>query len=165
MFFVRTAGERDLAAISALLEMTWHATYDPLYGAKGVGEITGAWHIAEALRPRVGRLASDFIVADDGETIGGMAFAAAGTDNSKLVTLHQLYVLPAHQRGGIGSDLLAEIEQSFPDAARMRIEVELANTPAVAFFEAHGFVATGESETRIAGSPTIKAQIMEKPLG
>ena len=165
MFFVRTAGERDLAAISALLEAAWHATYDPLYGAKGVAEITGTWHTVEALRPRIGRVDSEFVVADDGKTIAGMAFAAAGTDNSKLVTLHQLYILPVHQRGGIGSDLLAEIEQSFPDAARIRIEVELANTAAVAFFEARGFVVTGESETRIAGSPTIKAQTMEKLLG
>ena len=34
--FVRTASERDLPAISALLAETWHATYDGLYGAAGV---------------------------------------------------------------------------------------------------------------------------------
>ena len=165
MFFVRTAGERDLPEISALLAATWHATYDPLYGVQKVAEITGAWHTVEALRPRIGRLDAEFVVADDGETIAGMAFAAAGTSDAKLVTLHQLYVLPAHQRSGIGNDLLAEIVQSFPDANRMRVEVELANTTAIAFYLAHGFVAAGESRTEIAGSAMPSAQIMEKLLG
>ena len=165
MFFVRTAGERDLAAISALLVKTWHATYDSLYGAEKVAEITGSWHTVEALRPRVGRLNSEFVVADDGETIAGMAFAAAGLDDAKLVTLHQIYVLPTHQRSGVGSDLVNEIAQSFPDAVRMRVEVELANTPGVAFFQAHGFEATGESETKLAGSQALKSQVMEKALG
>lgn len=165
MFFVRTAGERDLAAISALLAETWHATYDSLYGAERVAEITGAWHTVDALRPRVGRLDSEFVVADDGEAIVGMAFAAAGTDDSKLVTLHQIYVLPAHQRRGVGSDLLSEIARSFPEATRMRVEVELANASAVAFYQAHGFAATCESETKTADSQTFKAQIMEKALG
>ena len=165
MFFVRTAGERDLASISALLETTWHATYDALYGAGKVAEITASWHTVEALRPRIGRLDSEFVVADDGETIAGMAFAAAGSEDSKLVTLHQLYVLPAHQRRGVGSDLLVEIEQSFPDATRMRLEVEIANTAAMRFYEAKGFSARGDGATEIVGSHTLKSQIMEKPLG
>ena len=36
--FIRTAGERDLVDIGALLAETWHATYDPIYGAAGVAE-------------------------------------------------------------------------------------------------------------------------------
>ena len=38
--FVRTASERDLAAVRALLVETWHATYDAIYGGKRVTEIT-----------------------------------------------------------------------------------------------------------------------------
>ena len=35
--FVRTAGERDLAEVRALLVETWHATYDAIYGAEQGG--------------------------------------------------------------------------------------------------------------------------------
>ena len=38
--FVRSAGERDLAAVRELLVETWHATYDPIYGAERVTAIT-----------------------------------------------------------------------------------------------------------------------------
>jgi hypothetical protein len=41
--FVRTAGERDLAAVRDLLVETWHATYDSIYGAERVTEITDEW--------------------------------------------------------------------------------------------------------------------------
>ena len=42
--FVRSASERDLAAVRALLVETWHATYDPIYGAERVTAITDDWH-------------------------------------------------------------------------------------------------------------------------
>jgi len=38
--FIRTAGERDLEAVRALLVETWHATYDGIYGAEGVAAIS-----------------------------------------------------------------------------------------------------------------------------
>lgn len=36
VFFVRTAGERDLDKVRALLAETWHATYDTFYGVEKV---------------------------------------------------------------------------------------------------------------------------------
>ncbi len=41
MFFVRTASERDLEKVRALLVETWHATYDTFYGVEKVNELTG----------------------------------------------------------------------------------------------------------------------------
>lgn len=50
MMFVRTASERDLVAIRALLVETWHATYDAIYGAAKETEITDEWHSIASLR-------------------------------------------------------------------------------------------------------------------
>ena len=97
--FVRTAGERDLAAVRALLVETWHATYDAIYGAAEVTEITDEWHSIASLKARLTRPNSEFLVADDGKRIGGMAFAAATAD-AKIILLNQLYVLPDCQRQG-----------------------------------------------------------------
>ncbi len=164
MFFVRTAGERDLPQISALLAETWHATYDSFYGADKVAEITGAWHSVAALRPRVGRLSAEFLVADDGERIGGMAFAASSDTDRQVVVLHQLYVHPDHQRQGIGRDLLVEIMSAFPDARRLRCEVEPANVPAVAFYRAHGFEDVGRSDDCGKMGTGIDARLFERAL-
>ena len=73
--FVRTAGERDLAAVHALLVETWHATYDGIYGVDRVTEITDDWHSLASLKAQLERPYSEFLVADDGSEIGGMAFA------------------------------------------------------------------------------------------
>lgn len=162
--FVRTAGERDLQAVRDLLVETWHATYDSIYGVDRVTEITNDWHSIASLKARLVRPNSEFLVADDGKKLGGMAYAAAATDPA-VILLHQLYVRPGLQRGGLGAMLLQEIEDSFPEARTIRLEVEPANTIAVAFYKANGFVEAGK--TASCGSPGsgIPALVLEKRLG
>lgn len=160
--FVRTASERDLAAIRALLVETWHATYDAVYGARRVTEITDDWHSIASLKARLTRPNSEFLVADDGQRLGGMAFASA-TKDPKIVLLNQLYVHPDCQRRGIGRSLLDEVEASFPEARSLRLEVEEANSPAIAFYEANGFQPAGRTAD-CGGGSGMPALILEKPL-
>ncbi|MEZ5811415.1 MAG: GNAT family N-acetyltransferase [Rhizobiaceae bacterium] len=161
--FARTASERDLEAVRALLVDTWHATYDAVYGAARVTEITDDWHSFEALKARLGRPNSEFILADDGRTIGGMAFASA-TDEGRTLNLHQLYVRPALQGRGTGSLLLAEIIDSFPQARRITLEVEESNGPAIAFYEARGFRRVGRTENCGRDQSGIPALVYERTL-
>lgn len=162
--FVRTASERDLEAVRELLAETWHATYDAIYGVERVNEITSQWHTLASLKTRLTQPNSEFLVADDGKTVAGVAFAAA-TDDLKVVTLRQLYVLPAFQHKGIGSMLLEEIEDSFPEARTLRLEVEGANAPAIRFYEANGFIQIGQVGDCGASGSGIPALLFEKRLG
>jgi ribosomal protein S18 acetylase RimI-like enzyme len=162
MMFIRTASERDLASIRALLVETWHAAYDAIYGAQRVSEIIDDRHSIASLKTCLAKLSSEFLVADDGKEIGGMAFASADA-SGKTVTLHQLCVSPKHQGRGIGGLLLDEVIDSFPDAGLIRLEVEPANLQAVAFYEANGFVAAGLTPDRSSGAETA-ALIMERRL-
>jgi len=143
-FFVRTVGERDLPAVRALLVETWHDTYDPIYGRERVVEITDTWHSLDALRARLKRPHSEFVLADNGRLIGGMAFAVAG-DDGKVIRLHKLYVHPECQGKGIGMELFAEIAQCFPEAREISLEVEEANSRARAFYAHLGFELVGRS--------------------
>lgn len=159
--FVRTAGERDLEAVRDLLIETWHATYDAIYGVERVNEITGEWHSIAALKARLTRPNSEFLVADDGKRLGGMAFAAATSDPATIV-LHQLFVRPDCQRQGIGQALLDEVQESFPEAKMLRLEVEEANAGAIAFYRANGFVGTGKTSDSAEGR--LPALVFEKKL-
>ncbi|RUW67306.1 MULTISPECIES: GNAT family N-acetyltransferase [unclassified Mesorhizobium] len=161
--FVRTASERDLVAIRALLVETWHASYDAIYGVERVTAITDDWHSIASLKAWLTRPNSEFLVADDGKRLGGMAFAAATTD-PKIVLLHQLYVHPACQRQGIGTALLDEIEVSFPEASKLRLEVEEANAAAIAFYRSQGFASAGKAAD-CGGGSGLPALILEKALG
>jgi ribosomal protein S18 acetylase RimI-like enzyme len=161
--FVRTAGERDLDAVRTLLVETWHATYDAIYGTAKVTEITDEWHSIASLRSRLTRPNSEFLVADDGKRIGGMAFAAATAD-AKVILLNQLYVHPDCQRRGIGQALLDEVEASFPEAQTLRVEVEEANGGAIAFYRSKGFLSVSSAaDSRDISRPTTLS--FEKRLG
>ena len=162
-YFVRTAGERDLPAVRALLVETWHDTYDAIYGRERVDEITGAWHSIEALRARLKQPHSEFVLADNGSDIGGIAFAVAEHEG-KSIKLHQLYVLPACQGRGIGQALFDEVAICFPEAREITLEVEEANGRARGFYEHLGFEQMGQSEDCGSAGFDIPALIYRRLL-
>ncbi len=141
--FIRTAGENDLAVVSRLLADTWHATYDRIYGEAGVTRISERWHSVDWLRQMLKRPKSEFVVADTGSSLAGMAYAVINEKQPETVELHELDVLPDMQGRGIGGLLLEEIQGSFFDCRVMRLDVEEKNHRAVAFYEAAGFVRKG----------------------
>lgn len=161
--FIRTASERDLEAVRALLVETWHATYDPMYGAEGVAAISERWHSVAWLKQLMRRPRSEFIVADTGSELAGMAYAAIKDSDSGLVEVEELDVRPSMQGKGVGRMLLAELEESFWDCRLMRLEVEEKNGKALDFYRSGGFVAVQRRPaTRVAGATIVT---LEKPLG
>lgn len=163
MFFVRSASSKDTAAIREVLAETWRATYAQFYGAAKVEEIIADWHSQAAVMAALERPDGEFLVADDGKLVGGVAFASLSAD-SKTVTLHQLYVRPACQGLGIGRALFAEIESCFPGAQSLTLEVDPGNEPAIAFYRAHGMVETGRTDNCGEGQSGIPALILKKTL-
>lgn len=161
--FIRTAGPRDLPAIRALLVETWHDTYDAIYGRDRVTAITDDWHSIESLKAQLEKPHSEFVVADDGSEICGVAFAST-LDDGKTVMLHQLYVRPSQQGRGVGGLLLDEIDSAFPDAERVRLEVEEANAKAVAFYTAQGFSQVGRTANCGKEQSGIPALVYERPI-
>lgn len=159
---VRNVTPADLGLIRGLLAATWHDTYDTIYGVTRVSEITGRWHSIERLNARISKPGSRFILAMDGETCCGIAYASLNDENT--VCVHQLYVDPHSQRRGIGTMLIGEIEKRFPAAARVRAEVEEANGKAIAFYERHDFRNIGRTSN--CGSPDsgIPALVFVKNL-
>lgn len=159
--FVRTAGERDLEAIRDLLVETWHATYDAIYGAEKVSQINDEWHSPKALRARLDKPRSEFLVADDGVAIAGVAYAEA---SGETALLKQLYVRPSMQGRGVGGLLLDEVEGSFPEARKLQLEVEEANGKAVTFYVAQGFAKVGMTSDCGSAGSGIAAAIYERPI-
>lgn len=164
MFFIRSAGEQDLKKVQTLLAETWRDTYVPFHGDHVVEAMIEHWHSPGSLKQRLGRPDSEFLVADDGRQLAGMAYAAMSRKTPKVANLHQLYVHPLWQGQGIGTDLFAEIETCFPDADRMQLEVTVENERAIAFYSKVGFREIGRIEN--VGPPGAKmpAILMEKSL-
>lgn len=152
---------QDVSEIRELLATTWRETYTGFYGATIVEEIIAKWHAPAAIIKNIAKPNGEYLVADDGTQLGGVAFASL-TD--KVISLHQLYVQPHLQRQGIGQMLFAEIESCFMDADILDLEVEPRNAGAIAFYHAHGFQSGGIITNRGTADSGISALKMTKVL-
>ena len=160
--WLRTASLDDLETISAMLSETWHDTYDGIYGREKVAELTKSWHSVPALKQRITKPRSEFIVCDDGAEIAGMAYVTHVDFETSM--LHQLYVRPTAQGAGVGKMLLIEVEGCFPDVRKIKLEVEEANDRAVKFYEANGFKRAGTTPDCGVKGSGIPAVLMEKVI-
>ncbi|MEB2846052.1 GNAT family N-acetyltransferase [Rhizobiales bacterium RZME27] len=164
VYFVRTAGPKDVDQVHKLLIETFHSTYDGIYGAETVEKLLQSWNSPAAITERIGRKGGEYVVADSGRDIGGMGFAAPYAKMDKTVMLHQLYVKPSAQGDGVGRDIFAELETCFPDAEIMRVEVALQNERAISFYSRLGFVEVDRMEEFGGPNSGLPAVVMEKRL-
>ena len=139
--WIRTASKDDIDAIHDLLVETWHATFDDIIGRDNVNQLILRDCAPELLKKYLNKPSSEYIVADDGETLHGVAYAVQGAvkGDSELTVLFQLAVRPESQRQGIGERLLIELEEAFPAARKIRVTVQHQNEKAISFFTAQGY--------------------------
>jgi ribosomal protein S18 acetylase RimI-like enzyme len=157
---IRDVEPADVAAVRDVLVTTWHATYDPIFGAEKVTEITDNWHSLANLTRQIGLAGAVFLLAEkDGQVIA-TSYAAPLEDGS--VMLRRLYVVPSAQRCGTGQALLDATIARFPDARRVRLEVEPENVAAIRFYNRNGFGEVGKRGCD--GSSDVSATLMEKVL-
>ena len=160
--WLRTATKDDIPAVRDLLVETWHATFDDILGVETVNAITNKWHSLDALKKQLSKPYSEFILADDGSDLFGMAFASQS--DQTFASLHQLYVRPQNQTQGVGSLLLVEVESAFPNVRKLKLEVIEKNTKALQFYEAKGYIRTGRTENWGEVDSNIAVLTLEKPL-
>ena len=85
---------------------------------------------------------ADCIVAESGSTIVGFCITARKAAEGHIITLD---VLAPWRRQGVGSRLLGEAERRLAANGARRISLETAtdNTPAIAFWNKHGYRTVG----------------------
>jgi ribosomal protein S18 acetylase RimI-like enzyme len=156
---IRPALEADLAATRDLLVATWHATYDAIYGAEKVADITGRWHSEDVLAAQLNADGAVFLNAfDDGRLVGTL-FAGLQSDGSAM--LHRLYIDPQWQGQGVGQALFSAGLTALGDPETVVLEVEPANESAVAFYEKLGFQVSGDVE-QCGGDSGVPAIVMTR---
>jgi len=141
---IRTALPGDLDEVRRLLVTTWHDTYDALLGADRVTATTDSWHAIDVLAGQSALPNASFLIATRCSKLVGHAFAIE--EAGGVLFLSRLYVLPSHQRQGIGQSLLAAAIKRHPGTACVHLIVEARNTKGLAFYGRHGFVVIGEIE-------------------
>lgn len=142
---IRPARKGEGAAVSRLMQETWHATYDAILDPPSVEAITTVWHAPDRIERQIGIDGLVFLVADqEGEIVGHALGRAKRADD--IIILQRLYVAPNAQRRRLGRRLLAAVIEGLPPARTIRLQVALENVGAVRFYESHGFRRVGTPE-------------------
>ncbi len=86
------------------------------------------------------------IISLNGKDVGIMSVAL----DPDCVHVNQLYILPGHQRQGIGGSCMSMvIKEASKLSLPVRLRVLRVNPRAVAFYERLGFTITGDTDTHI----------------
>lgn len=159
---IRAATTADLPAIRDVLVTSWHATYDAIYGRERVNSITADWHSLIALGRLVDFGPASLMVTQLNNLIVATATATMISDTD--AKLDRLYVTPSAQGRGIGANLMLATLARLPEASTVRLEVEPANTAAVAFYVRYGFARIGEVRDCGRVGSAIRADVYARSL-
>jgi ribosomal protein S18 acetylase RimI-like enzyme len=160
---ISRASPADADAIAALLHTCWADTYGSFLSADALNTIATEWHSPDVLRRQIGDPRTLFLVArPDPLTIVGIATAKRSRDETVLTVL-RLYVLPNHQRRGVGTELLNKVLAASPRTRRVELEVAEGNPTGLSFWIKQGFRPCGRTQAK-AGSTAIPLIAMEREV-
>lgn len=158
---IRRGVAGDAEAVSALLLEVWHDTYDRLFGAEKVADISRQWHSAEVLGQQIAAPDHLFLVAAQSTGLCGHAYAFVGEDGE--FQLSRIYVRPEAQGKGLGKALLDKVVAGFPNTSKITLEVHEKQFSAHRFYLANGFAIVGDT-AHCGAASDIPALIMERKL-
>ncbi|MBR6575226.1 MAG: GNAT family N-acetyltransferase [Clostridia bacterium] len=157
---IRRAEQKDAAVIGRIYCEGWMKGYDGLMPDFFLNALT-----PENCAPKPDHIAPDrrFVAEVDGEVVGTVTFGK-GREDSALLEIQSLYVLPDRWQKGQGSALFRAVvdtakAQRYPGLYVWTLE---DNTRAKAFYEHMGMTPTGAArEFEIAGAylPEVKYQL------
>ncbi len=138
-YTIRQASRADIGGISHVARETWRATYASSVAAHNQRQILERSYASQALAEAIGAEWSWFYVAVSAKGVIGFAQFLRRTDGEG--ELARIYVLPGHQRRGVGRAFLSAGTEAMLAAglSQCYVSVEADNASAIAFYQRVGF--------------------------
>ncbi|MCY3898865.1 MAG: N-acetyltransferase [Caldilineaceae bacterium] len=162
MITIQPAQVEEVQEIKQVLSKTWVDTYNSFLPVEVINKITSLWHSPEGLAVEIEDERVCFSVAKD-EHGAILGLATAGRPTDEVVYIARLYVLPGHQRQGIGARLMDACVAAFPETETLRLEVEEQNEKGLSFYRKQGFREISRKEEELEGVSLTVVE-MEKKL-
>ncbi|MEV5964255.1 GNAT family N-acetyltransferase [Kribbella sp. NPDC051952] len=144
---IRPAELTDIDAVRQIGLTTWPVAYAGLASDEFITDGLAQWWSPEAVERGIRNGIT--LVADEGDELVGMV--GLGREGDSWV-MWKLYVLPAHQRAGIGKALLGAAIKALPTGTtELLLDVLVTNEAAISFYRANGFVAATKTPDRDLG--------------
>jgi ribosomal protein S18 acetylase RimI-like enzyme len=138
---IRRARPSDRDALADLLQSCWTDTYAPVVGASAVSAMSARLLTPQRLDAAIADEARAVLVAGQGDLL---ACLFSGPLDAPSVAVDRLYVAPQAKRRGLARALLAALDGA-SNGRPVSLTVVASNAPALAFYEAQGFSALGQS--------------------
>lgn len=118
------------------------------------------WHSDEYLLDQITDLKGIFFVAKDRDKIVAICNASL-VEGGATINIQKLHVLHNYQRRGIGGNLMKAVEENYPEAVKVQLEVEKKNKKALEYYKHRDF---REVDTKVFEVDGIKIPcvVMEK---
>jgi len=157
---VREATPEDAEAVHGVAEAAWHDAHGPIVGTEAVDAFLAEHYEPEVLRERYRDADSVTFVAERGGEVVGYA---SGVPSDDGYTLGSLYVHPDRQGAGIGSRLLARVEDAARDANYDAVDlvVMAENDDSIGFYESKGYELVGDHHDELLD---VDGYVYEKPV-
>jgi ribosomal protein S18 acetylase RimI-like enzyme len=164
---IRIAGatEADLAAVAELAGVVWRKHYPGIITHGQIDYMLERGYSHEALMRFVAEPGAGLLLAYDGERLIGFAAYYRVVDEDEL-KLDKLYVHPDAQAQGVGSRLIARVEEVAiaHGSAALILNVNKNNTGAIRAYEKNGFVVREPVVVDIGAGYVMDDYVMAKRL-
>lgn len=156
-------GEKHLPALAELAGVIWRACYPGIISREQIEFMVAQMYAPDTLREEIRGQGIRFYRLLVGERFCG--FASIGpTENSGVMKLHKLYLLPDLHGRGLGSLLLDHCQNEARrfGAHRLILAVNKRNFRAIAAYQRNGFAIAESVTTDIGGDFVMDDFIMAK---
>ncbi|MFC6826368.1 GNAT family N-acetyltransferase [Halopelagius fulvigenes] len=164
---VRDATADDVPAVRRIARRGWNTAYGDILSRETIDAAMAKWYAPDATRAFVeGGDAAYFVAeleadasgrtpADRGtDPVGVVGFAAGGPGETEgVATLSAIYVEPDYWGEGVGTALLARIEEFCrqEDCETLEMRVLAENRVGRSFYRSRGYEAVEEREAEVLG--------------
>jgi len=149
MITIKKPNIKDVKNIQEVLYKTWIATYpNSKVGitTEDIEEIFKDRFSEQNIQKRTNNILDNsenklFLVAKNRAFVVGICRAIKKENNNQL---QAIYVLPDHQRRGIGKMFWSKVVEFFGNEKNIIVQVASYNTQAIGFYKKLGFIDTGK---------------------
>jgi ribosomal protein S18 acetylase RimI-like enzyme len=144
---IRRAELTDVDAVRQIGLTTWPVAYAGLASDEFIEDGLAQWWSPEVVERGI-RTGITLVAAEGDELVGMVGLGRQGDQ----WVMWKLYVLPDHQRSGIGKALLDAAIKALPaGTTELLLDVLVTNEAAIGFYKANGFVEATKTPDRDLG--------------